>query len=147
MLNLVFIHGAGDDHRAWHGQREFFSGSHGMLDVDLAGHRHRLEESPFDSHEESARDVLGRMDAAGMSQAVLIGHSAGGAVAMTVALQHPERVLGLVLVATAARLAGMKIAAPTLVVGGSDDRLVPVSVTESLAASIPGAQLEAIVAA
>ena len=33
------------------------------------------------------------------------------------------------------------ITAPTLVIGCSDDRLVPVPLTEALAASIPGAQL------
>ena len=104
MLNLVFIHGTGDDHRTWQGQREFFAGSHAVLDVDLPGRGNRVEEQPLDSHEDNARDVLGRMDAVGMLQAILIGHSAGGAVAMMIALQRPDQVLGLVLVATGARL-------------------------------------------
>jgi aminoacrylate hydrolase len=209
-MNLVFIHGTGDDHRAWQKQREFFGGSHGVLDVDLPGRGSRLEEEPLASHDDNAHDVLRRMDEVEMGEAVLIGHAAGGAVAMLIALQSPDRVRGLVLVATGARLdvspavldaarrradgdhdaplrfipieavvapsislrrarylaevtmrappravyadllANQRfdaesrvptIAAPTLVVGCSDDRLVPTALTESLAASIPGAQL------
>lgn len=210
MSNLVFIHGTGDDHRAWHKQREFFSGSHGLLDVDLPGRGSRVEEPPLDSHEDNAREVLRRMDAVGMPQAILIGHAAGGAVAMMIALHSPDRVLALVLVATGARLdvspdvleaarrraegdpdaplrpipletvvasstppqllrrlaeltmtappravyadllANQRfdavnrvpaITAPTLVIGCREDRLVPLHLAESLAASIPGARL------
>jgi aminoacrylate hydrolase len=210
LLNLVFIHGTGDDHLTWQSQREFFAGSHAVLDVDLPGRGSRVEEQPLDSHEDNARDVLRRMNEAEMPQAILIGHSAGGAVAMMMALQRPDRVLGLVLVATGARLdvspgaldaarrraedhpdvpigpsqletamassappqGGRRLAeltmrappralyadllanhrfdavnrvqaitAPTLVIGCSDDRLVPVPLTKALAASIPGAQL------
>lgn len=200
MLNLVFIHGTGDDHRTWQGQRQFFAGSHAVLDVDLPGRGSRVEEQPLDSHDDNARDVLARMDEVGMLQAILIGHSAGGAVAMLIALQRPDQVLGLVLVATGARLevspavlaAARRraeghpsvmapstpaprmsrlatltmqappravyadllanhrfdavsrvpaITAPTLVISCSDDRLVPQPLAESLAASIPGAQL------
>jgi pimeloyl-ACP methyl ester carboxylesterase len=42
--------------------------------------------------------TLGLMDHFGVTQAVLIGNSAGGAVAMQTALAHPERVSALVLV-------------------------------------------------
>jgi pimeloyl-ACP methyl ester carboxylesterase len=41
------------------------------------------------------------MDAYGLERAVLIGHSAGGALAVEFALAHPERVAGLVLVSPA----------------------------------------------
>jgi pimeloyl-ACP methyl ester carboxylesterase len=44
------------------------------------------------------------MDGLQLQQAVLVGHSMGGAIAMMMALQHPERVAGLVLVGTGARL-------------------------------------------
>jgi pimeloyl-ACP methyl ester carboxylesterase len=168
LLNLVFIHGTGDDHRTWQRQRAFFAGSHAVLDVDLAGRGRRVEEPPLDSHEDNARDVLRRMDAVGMPHAILIGHSAGGAVAMMIALQSPDRVLALVLVATGDRLEasagvtappravradllanqhfdalnrGPAIMVPTLVIGCRDDHLVPLPLAESLAASIPGAWL------
>lgn len=41
------------------------------------------------------------MDALGIGQAVLVGHSAGGAVAVLAAARHPDRVSGLVLEAPA----------------------------------------------
>lgn len=45
--------------------------------------------------------VLVALDAAGIDRAVLIGHSAGGAIALSAALRHPARVSGLVLIAPA----------------------------------------------
>jgi len=44
------------------------------------------------------------MDAVGVSRGVLVGHSMGGAIAQMTALMAPERVAGLVLVGTGARL-------------------------------------------
>lgn len=48
--------------------------------------------------------VIRFMDALGIPKAALAGHSMGGAVAITVALLAPQRVLGLGLVCTAADL-------------------------------------------
>jgi len=42
--------------------------------------------------------LLGLMDQLGIQKAILVGNSAGGTVAVYTALQHPERVLSLVLV-------------------------------------------------
>ena len=41
------------------------------------------------------------LDAHGVRQAIVVGHSWGGAIAMRLAIDHPERVEGLVLVAPA----------------------------------------------
>ena len=41
------------------------------------------------------------LDDAGVERAVILGHSAGGVVAMQFALDHPQRAQGLVLVGTA----------------------------------------------
>lgn len=54
-------------------------------------------ESPY-SPESQTTLLIGLMDALGIEQAILIGNSAGGSIALSVALDHPERVLGLVLV-------------------------------------------------
>ncbi len=44
------------------------------------------------------------MDAVGISQAALAGHSMGGAIALHLAIFHPDRVCGLALISTAAKL-------------------------------------------
>lgn len=54
-------------------------------------------ENPY-SPESQVEMTLDLMDAFGVEKAVLIGNSAGGTVAMSFALQHPDRVAGLILV-------------------------------------------------
>jgi pimeloyl-ACP methyl ester carboxylesterase len=47
-----------------------------------------------------AVDIVGLADSLGWDRFVLVGHSMGGAVAQLVALDHPERLTGLVLAST-----------------------------------------------
>lgn len=54
-------------------------------------------ENPY-SPEAQVAQLIGLMDALGISQAVLVGNSAGGTVAFQAALRHPDRVRALVLV-------------------------------------------------
>jgi len=50
--------------------------------------------------------TVGLMDALGVEQAVLVGNSAGGTIALLTALTYPERVVGLVLVDAAVYVGG-----------------------------------------
>jgi pimeloyl-ACP methyl ester carboxylesterase len=50
--------------------------------------------------EENAEVALALLDSLGVERAVLVGHSWGGGVALAIALRAPERVTGLVLVAS-----------------------------------------------
>jgi len=54
-------------------------------------------ESPY-SLEAQADQTAALMDRLGIDQAVLVGHSAGGTVALLTALRHPDRVKAVVLV-------------------------------------------------
>lgn len=54
------------------------------------------------SRETTVRDAAAVADALGLSRSVVMGHSGGGAVALTFALQYPERVSHLILLSTAA---------------------------------------------
>ena len=54
-------------------------------------------ENPY-SQDSQVELVLGLMDALNVEQAILVGNSAGGTVAMLTALKYPERVQSLILV-------------------------------------------------
>ncbi len=100
---LLFVHAAGSNGNTWHRQLAGFAGAHSPLAFDFPGHGRSGGTESLKSIE-TYRDFLAAfMDALRLRPAVLIGRSMGGAIAMTYTLAHPERVRGLVLVATAAR--------------------------------------------
>jgi 3-oxoadipate enol-lactonase len=69
---------------------------------DLRGHgaSDRPTDAGVYSFELMAGDVLALADDLGWDRFALVGHSMGGAVAQLVALDHPERLTGLVLAST-----------------------------------------------
>jgi pimeloyl-ACP methyl ester carboxylesterase len=95
---LVFLHAGVADRRMWRTELAAFAPTHHALAYDRRGfgESHGVAES-F-SHVDDLRAVL---DALGERQAVLVGCSQGGRVALDFTLAHPERVRGLVLVAPA----------------------------------------------
>jgi len=60
-------------------------------------------EGPF-TIEDMADDVAGLMDSLGIAKAHVIGVSMGGRIAQALALRHPDKIQGLVLCSTAARV-------------------------------------------
>lgn len=98
---LVFIHGVLGDHSVWILQSRYFA-HHGynVLAIDLPGHGRSGGEA-CTSVEEAADAVLALLDAAGVPQATLIGHSMGSLIALEAAARAPERVAKLALVGTA----------------------------------------------
>lgn len=100
---LVLIHGAGGRGAVWTPQLAGLGELARVIAVDLPGH------GPTDgrgraSVGEYAAWVLAFLDAARLDRVVLAGHSMGGAIAQTLALEYPDRLDGLVLVGTGARL-------------------------------------------
>jgi len=199
--HVVLIHGAGGNRLHWPGElRRLPSAT--VYTLDLPGHG-RSEGRGYEHIADYARAVRGFLDAVGIERAVVAGHSMGGAIAMTLALDHASCIAGLILIGTGARLRvapeilemirtdfagsvdlisrfawspqappdlveiGRKslqetdpgvvlgdfiacdcfdvmdqlgsIAAPTLLVTGSNDQMTPVKYARFLAESIPGA--------
>jgi pimeloyl-ACP methyl ester carboxylesterase len=97
---VVFIHGAQNDHSVWILQTRYFA-HHGfnVLAVDLPGHG-RSKGAAKDSVEAMAAWLLALLDAAGVSSAVLIGHSMGSLVALEAAHTAPGRVSHLAMLGT-----------------------------------------------
>jgi pimeloyl-ACP methyl ester carboxylesterase len=99
---VVLIHGAGGTHQQWLYQVRDLPAS-ATFAPDLPGHGRSA--GPGRSLVAAYGDwLLGFLDALALEKAVLAGHSMGGAIALDVALRFPERVAGLGLVATGARL-------------------------------------------
>ena len=94
---VVFVHGAGMDHTVWALQTRYFA-HHGnsVLAVDMPGHG-RSEGPALDSVGSMADWTARLIEAAGIAQAVLVGHSMGAITTLAVAARHPERVRRLAL--------------------------------------------------
>lgn len=97
----IFIHGVLCDHSVWALQSRYMA-NHGwnVLALDLPGHCKSGGPAP-QTVEEAALFIEQLMDAAGLEQAALIGHSWGSLIAMEAAARLKERISHLVLVGTA----------------------------------------------
>src|SRR4051794_40469431 len=98
---VVFLHGAGMDHTVWALQTRWFA-HHGrsVLALDLPGHGASTGE-PLADIPAMADWVMGVLDALGVAEAAIVGHSMGGLVALDAAARRPERVRAIGLVGTA----------------------------------------------
>ena len=104
---LLLIHGSNLDSRSWGALPAALARDHRVIQMDLRSHgRSRDATGPF-SWVDDALEVL---DAAGSRRATLIGHSLGATIAIDLALTHPDRVAGLVLIGPA--ISGMKMTLP-----------------------------------
>ena len=97
----VFIHGVLNDHSVWILQTRWLA-HHGwnVLALDLPGHGRSGGEAPA-SVEQAADAVAAVLDALGVAQAALVGHSWGSLIALEAAARLGPRVSHLVLVGTA----------------------------------------------
>ncbi|WP_312568062.1 alpha/beta hydrolase [Comamonas sp.] len=97
----ILIHGVLCDHSVWALQSRYLA-NHGwnVLAIDLPGHCRSQGAAP--QTVEAAAAFIGQlMDAAGLQQAALIGHSWGSLIAMEAAATLKDRISHLVLVGTA----------------------------------------------
>jgi len=100
---LVFIHGAGGNRKSWHYQWLALKEKYSLITLDLPGHGKStaLGAQQVSAYSQALIQLLEELKPV---KIVLIGHSMGGAIAMTTALSRPEMVAGLILVGTGAKL-------------------------------------------
>lgn len=91
---VVFIHGLFQG--LGHLRETPFPGAARILVLDLLGFGEHAGTGAPDSIQPHVDHVLAELDRHGISRAVLVGHSIGGAVAMLVAAGYPERVSAVV---------------------------------------------------
>jgi pimeloyl-ACP methyl ester carboxylesterase len=99
---IVLIHGAQNDHSVWILQSRYLA-HHGfnVLAVDLPGHG-RSAGPALHTIQAMAAWIGACMDATGVTQAAIAGHSMGSLIGLEIAGRHaPERCLRLAMLGTA----------------------------------------------
>jgi non-heme chloroperoxidase len=94
---VVFIHGWTCDLTFWRGQAPVYQKRRALL-VDLPGHGQSGKPEVAYTQDRFARAIDAVMRDAGVTRAVLVGHSMGGPVALTFLRLFPARTKALVLV-------------------------------------------------
>jgi pimeloyl-ACP methyl ester carboxylesterase len=102
-LPVVLLHGAGGMHLSWPPEVRRMKGAQ-VYALDLPGHGRSDQSGGLQDISNHARAVVEWVHAINLPAAVFVGHSMGGAIALTLALDFSEHVAGLGLVATAANL-------------------------------------------
>lgn len=100
---IVLLHAGIADARMWDPQVETFAERFRVVRYDLRGFG---RSGPAVGRYSARADLIALLDALGIVRAHLIGVSMGGALAVDVAVEHPERVASLV--ACAARPGGQE---------------------------------------
>lgn len=99
---LILIHGAGGTRLHWPPELRRLPDRR-VLAVDLPGHG-QSEGPSCPTVADFAAALVSLLDALSIRQVIIGGHSMGGAIAQTFALDYPDRAAGLILVGTGARL-------------------------------------------
>ncbi len=101
---LVAVHGFGGDKETWLMMAAMIPRARGVALIDLPGHGRSADipesQATIRHHAEAVLRVL---DRSGIDRALVCGNSMGGGVALRLAASWPDRVAGLVLVASVGR--------------------------------------------
>ncbi len=99
---IILVHGAGGSAATWFQQLKGLSRNHHVVALELNGHGRstdREEKDVTNSYLEDLEKIVSFY-----VKPILGGHSMGGALTQLYALRHPERLSGIILIGTGARL-------------------------------------------
>lgn len=97
-MPVVFLHSAAGNVAQWSGQLDHLRPERRAVALDWRGHgRSGFPDDGDFAIPALAEDVAEAVDLLELERFVLVGHSAGGIVAVEYAAQNPERVRGLML--------------------------------------------------
>lgn len=100
--DILLVHGSGGDHTIWGYQVKELRKDFSIAAIDLNGHgRSAFREG--DGLETYTQDVLAVLERLS-PDTFLVGHSLGGAIVLNVALHYPDRISGLGLIGSGAKL-------------------------------------------
>ncbi len=99
---LFMVHGIGSRRGAWRPLARILSRRFTCISYDLRGHGDSPVPAPPYSLDDLVADLEALREKLGIERAHVIGHSLGGMIGPAYARAHPERVLSLGLLSTAA---------------------------------------------
>ena len=99
--SVLLIHGFGGDLNNWLFNQPVLAESHTVVALDLPGHGASSKDVEGGGVDALADVVLEFLDAIDVHQVHLVGHSLGGAIAATLALRVPERIVSSTLISAA----------------------------------------------
>ncbi len=100
--DVVLIHGAGGNNLLWRRTSNLLSGDGTAYAVNLPGHPSgEITCSTMADYARAADDFICEKD---LRRPVVCGHSMGSAISLTLALDHPDDIGGLILVGAGAKL-------------------------------------------
>jgi pimeloyl-ACP methyl ester carboxylesterase len=101
---VLFVHAVGDSGRAFEPVLAHLPASLHAVAPTLRGHGDASRPESGYRSADFAADLVTFLDALRIEEAVVVGGSSGGQVALRLTLDHPERVRGLVLLGSPLRL-------------------------------------------
>jgi pimeloyl-ACP methyl ester carboxylesterase len=135
---LVLLHGFPLDHRMWSACTQHLPPGTRAIGVDLPGAGHSDLDGFRPSIEHAADSVYRTMITAGEGNAVVVGHSMGGYVALALAERHPGFVAGLGLVGTKSTADTEEARAKRLRIAAAVDSSQTVDAVLSMPAALVG---------
>lgn len=100
---IVLLHGASSNLEVMRPLADRLAQNHRVILLDRPGHGWSTRASPADSTPEpQARMIAEALRKLGLPPAIVVAHSWSGALALRIALDHPDRVAGLMMLAPVA---------------------------------------------
>lgn len=98
---ILLLHGFGADLNTWMFTQPALAEARRVVALDLPGHGGSTKEVGAGGAESLSKIAERALDALGIERAHFVGHSMGGAIAASLAVQQPERAASLTLIASA----------------------------------------------
>jgi len=95
---ILLIHGLGSNNKVWNFLSQSLYGKYNFIKIDLPGHGKSTPVNNFFSIKRSAQIIERFLEKINYSSVYIAGLSMGGAIALQLALDFPEKVKGMVLI-------------------------------------------------
>jgi pimeloyl-ACP methyl ester carboxylesterase len=140
---VLYVHGTGCNTRVWEQHMTALAEAHTPVAIDLPGHGQSAGRG-FRGAADYSYFVVKLARALGWERFVVAGHSMGGAIALTTAIYHADRLNGLLLIDTGARLRVHPDILQAAQLAADTGRRLPMRRDWGFASTTPQAVVEAV---